>query len=46
MGVLSDLVSNPGKALGSDLTGGNSAVGQTGKSLGICGRTAMANPIV
>jgi hypothetical protein len=46
MGFLSDIVSNPGKALGSDLTGGNSLVGQAGQAVGICGRQAMANPIV
>jgi len=46
MGVLQDIVSNPGKALGSDLTGGNSFVGQAGQAVGICGRQAISNPIV
>ena len=46
MGFFSDLVSNPSKAFGSDLTGGSSAIGQAGQAIGICGRAAISNPLV
>ena len=40
MGFFNDIFSDPGKALGHDLTGGNSLIGKTGNAI----QTVLSNP--